>query len=409
MLDSIYSAYTGLLSFSKALSVLSNNVSNMNTPGFKSSDVTFRDLFYQFSSSGGQTTAQESQVGEGTETSGTRINFAQGTPADTGNPLDAAISGNGFFVLKDANNNLYYTRAGQFDVNSSGELIDKTTSYRVQAISGKSNLSDINIANLQTSAAKATSDVTFVGNLSRGATSDTISSVTVYDSAGGSHTLSLSLTNNNSTTTGSWLVQVQDENNKTIGNGEFRFNADGSPETGYNTVSISLAPTGVTASTIKLDFGAANGFSGATNFSGGTTSDLKLNTQDGHASGSLTATTFDSQGFLTLTYSNGQTAKGPQLALSWFNDMQGLHQLGNELFTNPAGLTPLLGGADGKTMGTLTSNQVEGSNVDLTQQFTDLVIIQRGYQSSSQVISVANQMIQQLNDMRTGGSSGGGG
>src|SRR4051794_35287577 len=99
MFDSIYSAYTGLLSFSKALTVLSNNVSNMNTPGFKSSDVTFRDLFYQFSSSGGQTTDQESQIGEGTRATGTRVDFAQGQLTNTGNPLDAAISGLGFFVL----------------------------------------------------------------------------------------------------------------------------------------------------------------------------------------------------------------------------------------------------------------------------------------------------------------------
>ena len=406
MLDSIYSAYTGLLSFSKALSVLSNNVSNMNTPGFKSSDVTFRDLFYQFSSSGGQTTGQDSQVGEGTNTSGTRINFAQGSPSNTGNPLDVAISGNGFFVLKDGRNT-WYTRAGQFDVNSDGYLIDKTTGNRVQAISGKSDLSDISLANLQTSAAKATSSVKFVGNLSRGATSDQITNVTVYDSVGGSHTLSMTLTNNNSATTGSWLVQVQDENSNTIGNGEVRFNADGSPETGYNTMSLSLAPTGVTASTITLDFGAAGGFSGATNFSGGTTSDLKMNTQDGHASGSLVATSFDTQGFLTLTYSNGQTAKGPQLALAWFNDLQALQQSGNEMFTNPTNEKALLGSANGQVMGTLTSDSVELSNVDLTQQFTDLVIIQRGYQSSSEVISVANQMVQQLVDMRTGQSSGG--
>jgi len=407
MFDSIYSAYTGLLSFSKALSVLSNNVSNMNTPGFKSSDVTFRDLFYQFSSSGGQTTQQRSQVGEGTNTSGTRINFAQGSPGSTGNPLDVAISGNGFFVLKDGAANTYYTRAGQFDVNSDGYLVDKTTGNRVQAIGGKSDLSDISLANLQTSAAKATGKITFVGNLSRGASSDQISNVTVYDGVGGSHTLSMTLTNNNSATTGSWLVQVQDENNNTIGNGEIRFNADGSPQTAYNTMTLSLAPTGVTASTITLDFGSAGGFSGATNFSGGTTSDLKMSTQDGHASGSLVATSFDTQGFLTLSYSNAQTAKGPQLALAWFNDLQALQQSGNELFTNPTREKALLGSANGQVMGTLTSNSVELSNVDLTQQFTDLVIIQRGYQSSSEVISVANQMIQQLVDMRTGGSSGG--
>jgi flagellar hook protein FlgE len=408
MLDSIYSAYTGLLSFNKALSVVSNNVSNMNTPGFKSSDLTFRDLFYQFSSSGGQATAQESQIGEGTNTSGTRINFAQGTPTTTGNPLDVAITGNGFFVVKDANDNTYYTRAGQFDVNASGYLVDKTTAARVQAVSGKSDLNDINLSHLQTSAAKATTDVSFVGNLSRGATTDQIASITVYDSVGGSHTLSMTLNNNNTATTGSWTVQVQDENSKTIGNGEIRFNADGSPATGYNTVTLSLAPDGVTASNITLDFGTAGGFSGATNFSGGTTSDLKMNTQDGHAAGSLVSTSFDTQGFITLSYSNGQTAKGPQLALAWFNNLQGLHQVGNEMFTNPTNMMPLLSSGNGQVTGTLTSNELELSNVDLTQQFTDLVIIQRGYQSSSQVISVANQMIQQLTDMRTGGSSSGG-
>jgi flagellar hook protein FlgE len=406
MFDSIYSAYTGLLSFSKALTVLSNNVSNMNTPGFKSSDVTFRDLFYQFSSSGGETTEQQSQIGEGTQTSGTRINFAQGQLTNTGNPLDAAVSGLGFFVLHDGSST-YYTRTGQFDVNAAGFLVDKTSGARVQALNGTSGLSDINLSSLQTSIAKPTSKVAFVGNLSRGATTDQITSITVYDSVGGSHTLSMTLTNNNTATTGSWLIQVQDEKSNTIGNGEIRFNADGSPATGFNTVAITLSPSNVQASTFTLNFGDAGSFSGATNFSGGTTSDLKLNTQDGYASGSLLRTSFDAQGFITLSYSNGQTTKGPQLALASFNNLQSLKQFGNQLFTNPDGTPPLLASANGQTMGTLTSNELEMSNVDLTQQFTNLVIIQRGYQSSSEVISVANQMIQQLVAMRTGGSSAG--
>ena len=135
-------------------------------------------------------------------------------------------------------------------------------------------------------------------------------------------------------------------------------------------------------------------------------SDLKMNTQDGYAAGSLVTTSFDSQGHLTLQYSNGQTNTGAQLALAWFNNTQGLMQQGNELFTNPSGMTPLLNKANGPVTATLTSNEVELSNVDLTQQFTELVIIQRGYQSSSQVVSVANEMVQELADMRSGGSSG---
>jgi flagellar hook protein FlgE len=407
MLDSIYSAYTGLLSFNDALNVLSNNVANMNTPGFKSSDVTFRDLFYRYSSKGGEQGTLNSQVGEGTQTGGTRVSFAQGQAGNTSNPLDIAISGNGFFVLKDTTST-YYTRAGQFDVDTQGFLIDKTSGARVQAISGTSKLSDIQLSSLQTSPAKATTQINLIGNLSRGATSDQISSITVYDSVGGSHALSLSLANGNAATAGVWQVQVQDENGKTIGSGEVHFNADGSPATGFNTISFSLAPANVKASTITLNFGDPGSFLAATNFSGGTTSDLKVSNQDGYAPGSLLNTTVDAQGFVTLKYSNGQTTKGPQIALAWFNNLQGLKQFGNELFTNPTDMPAILGQANGQVMGTLTSNQVELSNVNLTQQFTELVVIQRGYQSSSQVISVANQMIQQLVDMRTGGSGSGG-
>jgi flagellar hook protein FlgE len=213
--------------------------------------------------------------------------------------------------------------------------------------------------------------------------------------------------NGNAAAAGVWQVQVQ-ENSKTIATGEIHFNADGSPATGFNTITLSLAPDNVTASNITLNFGDPGSFLAATNFSGGTTSDLKVNSQDGYAAGSLLSTSFDAQGFVTLKYSNGQTTKGPQLALAWFNNLQGLRQSGNELFTNPTGMPVILGPANGQVMGTLTSNQIELSNVNLTQQFTELVVIQRGYQSSSQVVSVANQMIQQLLDMRTGGTGGGG-
>ena len=137
MFDSIYSADTGLQSFSKALTVLSNNVANMNTPGFKGSDVTFRDLLYQYTTSGGQEGATESQVGEGSSTSGTRIDFAQGQLTNTGNPLDVAITGDGFFVLHDGAST-YYTRAGQFKVDANGYLVDATGGARVQAIDRKS-------------------------------------------------------------------------------------------------------------------------------------------------------------------------------------------------------------------------------------------------------------------------------
>jgi flagellar hook protein FlgE len=406
MLDSIFSAYNGMSSFAKALAVFSNNVANMNTPGYKSTDVTFRDLFYRYSASGGGQDPLQSEVGNGSSTSSTRINFGQGQLGNTGNPLDVAVSGNGFFVLKDGSSTSY-TRDGQFGIDNDGYLIERTSGARVQAIVGAGGLSDINLSSSQTSPAAATSRVSFVGNVSRDATSDQIGSINVFDSVGGTHTLSVTLTNNSTVTAGSWLVQVQDQSGKTIGNGEIRFDADGSPATGYNTIVVTLSPSGVPSSEITLNFGPAGGFNAATDFSGGSSSTLKVNTTDGYGAGSLVSTTFDAQGFITLKYSNQQSSKAAQLALASFENPQGLTELGNGLFSNPAGMRPVLGMADGQVMGTLTSNQVELSNVDLTQQFTELVILQRGYQSSSQVVSVANEMIQALVNMRTNGSNGG--
>lgn len=407
MLDSIYSAYTGLLSFSKGLTVLSNNVANMNTPGFKASNLNFNDLFYHFSANGGQQDPVDSQVGEGATTSGTSVDFSQGQLGNTGNPLDAAISGLGFFVLADGNNT-YYTRDGEFQIDTQGYLVDKTNGFRVQGIQGSGGLSDINLTDLQTSAAQATTQVSFVGNLSRDATSDQVASITVYDSVGGSHTLTVNLTNNSTVTAGSWQVQVQDENSASVGSGAIQFNPDGSPATGANTLVVTLAPTGVPPSNITLNFGTPGQFAAATNYSGGSASNLKVSTSDGHAGGSLLTTSFDTQGVITLQYSNGQKAKGPQLALASFNNPEGLTQLGNALLSNPAHMPVRYASGNGALTGTLTSNDVELSNVNLTQEFTELVILQRGYQASSQVVTVADQMIQQLVDMRSGTNSGGG-
>lgn len=407
MLDSIYSAYTGLLSFSKGLTVLSNNVANMNTPGFKASNVNFNDLFYQFSASGGQQNPIDSQVGEGATTSGTSVDFSQGQLGNTGNPLDVAISGLGFFVLSDGTNT-YYTRDGEFQIDSQGYLVDKTHRYRVQAIQGSGGLSDIDLINLQTSPAQATTQVSFVGNLSRDATSDQVASITVYDSVGGSHTLTANFSNTGTVTAGTWQVKVTDENSNTVGSGQIAFNADGSPATSGNTVAVTLAPKGVPSSQITLNFGTPGQFTAATNYSGGSTSNMKVNTVDGHAGGSLVTTSFDAQGVITLQYSNNQTAKGPQLALASFNDPGGLAELGNAVFNNPAHMPVSYASGNGALTGTLTSNEVELSNVDLTQEFTELVILQRGYQASSQVVTVADQMIQQLIDMRGGTNSGGG-
>jgi flagellar hook protein FlgE len=127
---------------------------------------------------------------------------------------------------------------------------------------------------------------------------------------------------------------------------------------------------------------------------------LAAGTQDGYAAGALVKASFDSDGYFVTTYSNGQTEKHGRLALGWFSHTDALEQVGNNLFVNRYGQAADLGYAGEREFGKITAGSIEGSNVDLSQQFAEMIITQRGYQSASQVITTANEMIQQLLDMR---------
>jgi flagellar hook protein FlgE len=399
MFGSIYSGYSGLLGFSKGLDVLSNNVANMNSPGFKASELSFRDLVYRYGFNGSGNGGNSSlQIGGGVDPSTTRVRFRQGETRETGNALDAAIDGNGFFVLRQ-DGKTFYSRAGQFEFDGDGFLVDQSGEARVAALNN-GELVDINVIGLRNNPPQATSSVVFAANLSRGGTTHSISAVNVHDTTGASHALSMTFTNNNSTTSGSWLVEVRDESNAVIANGEIRFEGNGSPAAGFNTMAFSYTPNGASPSTITLNFGDVGSFSGSTNFSGGTTSDLRVQSQDGYAAGFLTEVSFDEDGRLVTKYSNAQTTKHERLALAWFADLQHLTQTGNNRFSNETQQSVVLDTPGNGAMGKLVPKKVELSNVELSEQFTDMVVIQRGYQASSQIISVANEMIQQLFDIR---------
>jgi flagellar hook protein FlgE len=390
MFESIYVGQSGLMGFSKGLNVISNNVANLNTPGFKSSTLQFLDLLYQSQTTGsGQSSAQ---IGYGLDTGSTSLNMKQGELRDTGNDLDVAIDGPGFFVLR-KDGQTFYSRAGQFEFDANGYLVEKNSLARVGAMNGGSTLQDISINGLRASPPKATSKVTFTGNLSTGGTQHVISSLTVYDALGGAHALQLTFDNNNANQAGTWKITVADAAGN-IANGQISFQ-NGAPLAGANSFTFAYTPSGASPISITLDFGKD-----VTATSSGTTSSLAMNTQDGYATGALTKTTFDANGFLTLTYSNNQTAKYDQMALAWFNNIQELKLEGGNLFTNRSEQEVTYGAPGTSLFGKIQAGRVELSNVDLTQQFSDLIITQRGYQASSQVISAANEMMQQLFDIK---------
>jgi flagellar hook protein FlgE len=395
MFESIYVGLTGLSSFSRNLTVIGNNVSNLNSAGFKNTQLSFSDLVYRnvFSDRGGGEGALM-QFGSGVGIGGTRVLFTQGSLRQTGNPTDLAVDGNGFFVLRDGDKTVY-TRGGEFEFNADGLLVSRANGARVAAFAG-GGLQDLSIASLRTSPPQATTRVSLLDNLSSGDTTQDVN-VTVFDASGGSQALTLAFTNNSGAVPRSWLFNVRDAAGNTISSGEVRFNGDGSPATGFNSHVFTLAPPGgVPPTQITLDFGPAGGFSGVTNFSAGADSTIRVGSQDGFAAGLLVSTAFDPAGAVVATYSNGKTARGQQIALAIFAAPQELEEAGGALFENRSGQPVVLGTPASGVFGKLAGGSVESANVDLAQQFSELIVTQRGYQASSQVITTANEMIEQL-------------
>lgn len=392
MFDSIYVGLSGLTGYSRGLNNISNNVANLNTPGFKSSQLQFNDLFYRYTSSGDGNNNSPYSQGAGLGVGGSNMVLKQGELRATGNDQDVAIDGNGLFVLR-KDDQLLYTRAGQFTFDTDGFLVSRDTQARVAGLSGTDALHDINISGLRSSPPKVSSEIKLADALSSNDNSFDIASLPVFDSLGASHALKLHFTNNKKVLPGSWLVEVRNGSD-VIGSGEIRYDAAGAAVAEFNAVNLTFTPgNGAAPLTAKLDFSATNSFS----TSGST---LKVGSQDGYTAGSLTKATFDSEGFLVMAYSNGQTARKERLALAWFNDMQGLERLGGNMLINANGQERRLGAAGDSVFGKVKGGSIELSNVDLAQQFSELIITQRGYQASSQIITASNEMIQQLFDLR---------
>ena len=395
MLDSIYIGMTGLMGYSRGLKVISNNVANLNTPGFKSSHLQFADLFYSSgdSQSGGGV-AVKRNMGLGLNTLSTSLNMRQGEFRQTGNSLDVAVDGDGMFVLRDSEGALRYTRAGQFDFDADGVLVSRTDGSKVMALDDEGRLSEIKLEGLRNNPAKATTSINFQGNLSNDDVDHVLGDVKVFDSLGGQHTLKVTFTNQAPTTPGSWTVTVA-EGTTTIATGTVSF-AAGQPVPGSSTLNFTYSPPGVPPLALTLDLAKD-----VTSFAAGTTSTLTMGTQDGFASGGLTSVAFDASGRLKLKYANGQTIDGVRLALARADTSDALEPMGGNVFMTKNSGAVHIGAAGTGAFGKVSAGLVELSNVDLSEEFSDLIITQRGYQAASQIVSTANEMIQVVFDMKS--------
>lgn len=385
MIDSIFVGMSGLSAYSQGLRVIANNVANLNTPGFKGASMQFADMFY----SG---TASQGQLGHGLSTAGTHLNFAPGELRPTGNALDLAIDGNGMFVLRSADGTLRYSRAGQFEFDADGLLVNRGDGSAVMGTTTRGRAAEFRLDEFRVNDARPTASVRLRGNLSSSAADHTLNDVRVIDAAGGEHLLTLQFANNSSTSAGQWTVTVLD-GTTTLGSGTLQF-SDGRLGAAATKVNLSYTPSGQSAIPLSFDF-----TNDTTSFAAGSQSTLAVIDQDGHTSGTLTGASFDAQGYVVFAYSNGQTARGNRLQLARFESEDGIAATGDNAFEAADDTAWQTGAAGGAGFGTVRSGVIEISNVNLSREFGELVIMQRGYQASSQVVSTANEMLQQLFQM----------
>jgi len=385
MIGSIYISMSGMNSFDKGLGNISSNVANMNTNGYKRSDLSFQN-----------TLTNEFNQNSATEAKLMSTDFTQGELQASSSSTDMAINGLGYFILRDEGNT-YYTRSGEFDFDADGFLVHKANGYRVAGLSGTSSLQDINIKDLRAIDSTPTTEIELVGNLSVSGTLHNITDVEVIDDDGNRRVLSLEFTNNSATTPQSWLIEVQDETGATIASGlEIRFNPNGSPMDGFNSVNFDLEADSGAITAINLSMGDPGSFNQVTHFSSGSTSSAEIDTVNGSSAGVMVGLEIDKSGNIVVNYSNGESRQASQMALAYFqgNDLLVGQDLG--LFQSNGSENPIIGAVDEGGLGIIEGGKIELSNVELTSEFTDMIIIQRGYQASSQILTSANEMIQQL-------------
>jgi len=393
MLGAIYIGMSGLSAYSRGIQTVSDNVVNLNSPGFKANSAGFRDVY---SSGGGGLTfsspSSEEQFGSGVRFGGGQVDFSQGDLRQSTGDLDLAIQGGGFLILKD-DGETYYARTGQFNVDEKGFISLQGTKYHLTVLDQNNNAKALNIDAMRTSSPLASARVKFSDNLSSSSTSASVSNIAVYDSNGGRHVWQVNFAPV-SGVPGQWNVTVVDDLGATVGGSTLKF-IGSIPDPSQAEITISYAPPNADPMSVVLDF-----TTGVTSYSAGTTSSLRAADTDGHGVGALTNVSIDDEGRVQLIYTNGETDLVGSVALADFRDPQKLTRVGAGLYQNTSSGQGRLLASGKEGIGVLLSRQLEASNVDLSQQFGDLILIQRGFQASSQVVSVANDMIQQLFGIR---------
>ncbi|MEN6623311.1 MAG: flagellar basal-body rod protein FlgF [Smithella sp.] len=395
-MSSFYTAISGLTAFTEQLSVISNNISNSETTGYKSESVTFAEVL-----SG--TTSSSASTGNGTSVLAASTLWTQGSLTSTGNSTDLALTGKGYFVVDDSSGATYYTRNGEFEWDSDQSLVT-TGGYYVQGYEINDDgsygaVTNIDLSADQSISATATSTITSSLNLNSAADSSSTFSVTVttYDSLGDEIPVSINFTKSATDNTWTWQASIDpSDGSVTSGSGTLTFNSDGTLESGTDpSITLGLTNGATTPQTITWDI---YGTTGATNGSitqNASSSVLTSSSNDGMASGTLQSVSISSTGVITGTYSNGETKDLYQIELADFSNYDGLKEAGSSLYkeTSESGAA-VYGVAGSAQFGSLTAGSLETSNVDMATQLTEMIVAQRAYEACAKVITTQSEMLQ---------------
>lgn len=429
IINGLFAGRSGISSHGTAIAVIGDNISNSSTIGFKSARAEFQDLV-----AGGQTAGKI--VGSGSSTAGVSTIFEQGTLEFTSRPLDLAIDGNGYFVVAEGAQR-FYTRAGNFKVNSAGFIVNQndkavlgfpvggsgaleplninsvsqaTVSTTAVDISGNIDAASTVLTNGATdiptvSAAGTTTSTTTYAELNAVAAFSTV--VQVFDSLGQAHTVTYFF-NHIAGGTGNPQWQVNGYVNsedvdpsgsatglpRLIGSVDLEFDANGArvaaaPAAGDITATIPWTNGSSQADDIAMSFEPFTQYAA--------TSNILSITQDGQGVGAVTNLSIGKDGTISANLSNGQTATIGQVGLANFANPEGLVRIGNNLLQqSTASGEPIVGEADSGTFGAIQSGSIELSTVDIANEFVKLITLQRGFQANSRIITTINQLLNEI-------------
>ena len=480
MMRSLYSGVSGLKNHQTRMDVVGNNISNVNTTGFKSSRVTFSDTLSQTISGASSATEDRGgtnpkQIGLGSATSAIDTLFTDGSVQSTGVNTDLCLSGNGLFVVKEGSNT-YYTRNGNFKFDSEGYYVNSdglkvqgwTASTPGESISTNGQPGDICIPSGKSMPPTATAKATFSNNLNAseplitsmtltladGSTKEVTNTdtnvykvgdgsaaaqitaitlnmsdgtkstetegaykvgcskpkttvATVYDSLGNAHSVTVYMTKSkvssadgnewtmsiNPDGTGKTTIKDSDGNDITITMKDtaVKFDTDGGYKDGSGTVVLTLQNGSIGTQSVSMDFTALTQYAGSSTAYAST---------DGNAAGTLKSVSIDSSGVITGTYTNGLNVQEAQIAIAQFNNSSGLTKTGNSLYSesNNSGTANI--GTISDLGCSVTPSSLEMSNVDMASELTDMIVTQRGYQSNSKIITVSDELLETLINMK---------